>query len=419
MKVTVLPPDLAGDPEVTAMLQAFYSRSNMPIAERLDKLRNEANGDTSKIREALSRYYVGYGHKSIGQCGTITIFIEDVSMIAAKAVQHHPLYNGQECSTRYLDFSTPAFYDQVSDEVSATVHEWYRLYDEVRTNLVRALTATFGNPLSASEARAINAYAFDRARGWLPAAAYTKLSWHTQFDNLEQHLAQMLVHPFKEVRDLAVAINDEVSAHYPVLKKVEPASAAFTVWDRWDGVANSANPRPLHMTSTVRNYLLTRKKHDRLPFGIGTQWRTMVNGQIDFGTWRDLQRHRNGAIEYTTPRHDSFHRWYMEQLAELALDEEFIKHVHEFTAKIAAKDFARPESMAYAAALGSVVQTRLNYGLDELLYVIELRTGHTVHPVLREFMQHVAQEYYLEGFANMEPSKFELKRGDQTILKIE
>jgi len=53
----------------------------------------------------MSKFYVGYGHKSIGDCGSITLFIEGVSMLGAKAIQDTKLYNGQEASTRYIDFS--------------------------------------------------------------------------------------------------------------------------------------------------------------------------------------------------------------------------------------------------------------------------------------------------------------------------
>lgn len=40
----------------------------------------------------MKSYYVGYGHKSIGDCGTTTIFVENVSMLAAKAIQDTQLY---------------------------------------------------------------------------------------------------------------------------------------------------------------------------------------------------------------------------------------------------------------------------------------------------------------------------------------
>ena len=65
----------------------------------------------------MSQFYVGYGHKSIGDCGSITIFIEGCSMLAAKAIQDTKLYNGQEASTRYIDFSQQAMINPLGTEI--------------------------------------------------------------------------------------------------------------------------------------------------------------------------------------------------------------------------------------------------------------------------------------------------------------
>lgn len=84
-------------PEANAMMQALYSRSPQSVFAHIKKV-EEVGSD-----KFMAAYYVGYGHKSIGDCGSTTIFAEQVSMLAAKAIQDHPLYSGQEASTRYLD----------------------------------------------------------------------------------------------------------------------------------------------------------------------------------------------------------------------------------------------------------------------------------------------------------------------------
>ena len=75
------------NPEAEAMLQALHSRSVGGIKEHLKVL--EKNGP----EKFISTFYVGYGHKSIGDCGTGTIFIEGVSMLVAKAIQDWQLYS--------------------------------------------------------------------------------------------------------------------------------------------------------------------------------------------------------------------------------------------------------------------------------------------------------------------------------------
>ena len=80
--------------EAEAMLQALHSRSTGGLRHHLEVLAKKGADNF------MNKFYVGYGDKSIGDCGTTTIFIEGVSMLAAKAIQDNPLYSGQETSTR-------------------------------------------------------------------------------------------------------------------------------------------------------------------------------------------------------------------------------------------------------------------------------------------------------------------------------
>jgi len=74
----------------------------------------------------MKNFYVGYGHKSIGDCGNATIFVEGVSMLAAKAIQDWRLYSGQEASTRYVDFSQQAFFDPTNSKNGKNILEAWR-----------------------------------------------------------------------------------------------------------------------------------------------------------------------------------------------------------------------------------------------------------------------------------------------------
>ena len=84
-------------PEDVAMMQALYSRSSASVVEHAQKVKETGSG------KFMERFYVGYGHASIADCGSTTIFIEDISILADTAVQDWPLYSGQETSTRYVD----------------------------------------------------------------------------------------------------------------------------------------------------------------------------------------------------------------------------------------------------------------------------------------------------------------------------
>lgn len=81
-------------PELKAMTMARYSRDVGSVMNRLPT--EEQIADSSKTKDNMQKYYIGYGHKSVGQLAGTDIFFEGVSQIAAKAIENHPLYNGQK-----------------------------------------------------------------------------------------------------------------------------------------------------------------------------------------------------------------------------------------------------------------------------------------------------------------------------------
>ena len=154
MKIII--PDIS-NPETVAMLQALYSRSDTSVEEHLKDLQTDdttINEKEQKLQKKMQKFYIGYGHDSIGDCGSTTVFIEGVSIIAAKAIQDTPLYSGQESSTRYLDFSNqsekvrdnlkeyyPQFYEIHPEKIDAIVDEYFVLYKEI-THMMQHHKAT-------------------------------------------------------------------------------------------------------------------------------------------------------------------------------------------------------------------------------------------------------------------------------------
>ena len=80
--VLVLNTEAKIDGQAEAMLQALHSRSTGGIQSHLKVLEEKG------AENFMDQFYVGYGHKSIGDCGSATVFVEGVSMLAAKAIQH-------------------------------------------------------------------------------------------------------------------------------------------------------------------------------------------------------------------------------------------------------------------------------------------------------------------------------------------
>lgn len=429
MKVHLLPTEFSGAPDVTAMLQAFYSRSLMPIEQRLTDL----GSDMSSVRKALRSYYIGYGHRSIGQCGTTTLFIEDVPFYVAKAIQHHALYNGQEASTRYIDFSQR----KSTNEPSAA--PWFDLYDRVLSIFKQAAATALGlsgKELSKQENNAVNAWAFDRARGWLPSNALTSLSWHTTFDNLNNHLRTMYLSSDQLIVDAAVAIHNVAAKAYPdavvdlhysgeesALNYKSPVG--LSAWLD-TGCSRTEDLGIFHLNKSphITPYLIQEAANSRTPVSYsqhpiltqtGFIFETFT-GALDYGAWRELSRHRTLQMDFIKPL-ITLHKWYKEQLYDAApyatIGE--ADSILDATAALETDD----ENIA---PLGGEVQFSMWGSLAALLYVMELRSGKTVHPILRSFTKDIA--HILHGLnipnhidtSQIQEGEF-LRRGKQTIEK--
>ncbi len=142
---------------------------------------------------------------------------------------------------------------------------------------------------------------------------------------------------------------------------------------------------------------------------------------LDFGSFRDIQRHRNGFCRMpllTTSL--GFNSWYLNQLP-LGSRIKAKKLIVE-QKKLIAKLKTSPEIKQYYIALGFNVACRVTYGLPATVYVVELRSGKMVHPTLRELALKM-REALLAKFPNLslncdlEPAAWDISRGLQDIVK--
>lgn len=422
-------------PEDMAMLQALYSRSPRSVTEHLRKVRATGAGSF------MSQYLVGYGHASIGDCGITTIFIEDVSMLAAKAIQDWPLYSGQEASTRYMDFSTARFDNPVGTADGEAIQEaWRSFYLEAREPLLTHLRATYPRRDSESEAvyeRAVAARGFDILRGFLPAGTSTNLSWATNLRQANDHLRWLFHHPSAEVRALATELFDALCVRYPhsfggrSLKEAREGGAASEVsaWNAklmhedylWDPPGKEVGE--LYCMVQPQPHLL-RLLADR-PRGAGLPPYLTECGLIrssffiDFGSFRDLQRHRNGTIRMPllTSAH-GFHGWYLNNLPD-PLRRTAERLLGEQSDRIRALTKDRFLAQPYVA-MGYRVPVRVTQGFPGFIYRLELRSSKTVHPTLRREVLREAQwfqEQYpgIPLYVDEDPEDWTLRRGTQTI----
>ncbi len=424
-------------PEATAMLQALYSRSADSARKHLEMVKQRGS---AKFMES---YYVGYGHASIGDCGTTTVFVEGLSILACKAVQDNPLYSGQESSTRYIDFSKQPIIDPIATgESQGVLQKWMDFYLRSLEPLEAYLKDRF--PMGEGEKErvwnnAIKARGFDILRGFLPAGITSQLAWTTNLRQAADKLHLMRHHPLAEVREIADGCLKVLREHYPSSfghKDYEATEAYLEKTAFKNNYLDSSffdDGQPdLSFSTTVDNGVLEAQELDviaarppktNLPRHLDGYGQYTCTFDLDYGSYRDLQRHRNGICRIPLLTGErGFHDWYLDELPDdLRAQAESL--VAEQYAAIEALD-VRAEDKQYLYPLGAKVRCQTVYTLPQMIYVIELRSQNTVHSTLREVMHWMHDEMIrhhprLTLHTDLEASKFDVKRGTQTIFKRE
>jgi len=427
------------EPEAIAMMQALYSRSAESVSKHAEKVK------TSGSKKFMESYYVGYGHASIGDCGVTTMFIEGVSILAAKALQDNPLYSGQETSTRYIDFSSQEIFDPVSTKESKKIqNNWISFYTKNIIQISNHLKECF--PLQNNESeniweKAIKARAFDILRGFLPSGATTQLSWTTNLRQAHEKLSLLKHHPLSEVRKIAKSSLDALKEKYPssFSHKSNPAVEGYyeklcfdfnysnyknEQWDN-DTFISTCNIDNQLLELEALDVISTRPKWATLPKFLERYGQYTCKFLLDYGSFRDLQRHRNGLcrIPLLSNKH-GFNNWYLEQLPNEIKQEARSLLKEQFIAidKLKKRHSLDDSELQYYFPMGCNVNCELVYSLPQMVYVAELRSNSTVHPTLRKIAHKInsilsSNHPQLKIYCDENIDSWDIKRGKQDIVR--
>lgn len=417
------------NPEDVAMMQALYSRSAASVTEHVEKVKKSGSG------KFMERFYVGYGHASIADCGSTTVFIEGVSMFVAKAIQDWPLYSGQETSSRYIDFSKRGVHNPLGTKESQKIIDaWMAFYLESQAPLELHLKEKYPRKEGEDEGvygRAIKARVFDILRGFLPAGATTQLSWHTNLRQAHDKLVLLRHHPLAEVREVGEKIHTALLVKYPNSfghKQHEDReeyraflSEKFTFYKEKKYAGDFVFKTNINKKELVgyKSVLKKRPAKTNLPLFLAELGNVTYEFLMDFGSFRDIQRHRNGVcrMPLLTTQY-GFNEWYLEQLST-ELRAKAKKLIKEQTGAIKAVK-SEPVTKQYLIAMGFNVTCKVTYGLPAAIYTMELRSGKTVHASLRR----IAHKMYgalkkafpeLTMHPDLDQDDWDVRRGLQDI----
>lgn len=431
--VLVLNNEAKIDSQAEAMLQALHSRSTGGIKNHLEILKKRG------AENFMKQFYVGYGHKSIGDCGSVTVFVEGVSMLAAKAIQDWRLYSGQEASTRYIDFSEQKFANPLENEEGDEILEnWREFYLEAQEPVKEHLKNKFPRNESENEniyEKAIAARAFDITRSFLPAGATTNLAWRMNLRQFADELMLLRHHPLEEVKEVAEKTEKALEKALPESfghERFLKTEKYNKKWMQESYYYENDNAKDFELLydnverNILKNYedfLKARPFKTELPQTIGECGVVGYEFLLDFGSFRDLQRHR--AVVQRMPLltlDHGFHEWYLDELPE-DVRIKAKKLLDEQLEKINSLN-ANDEVKQYYVAMGYRVPCRIVGDLKALVYLAELRSTRFVHPTLVEqalrMIDSLKELFEKDGLVihqDDEPNRFDVRRGEHDIIE--
>ena len=434
-EVIVLDTGAVLDAEAVAMLQALHSRSTEGLKGNLEIVAKRGP------KKFMENFYVGYGHKSIGDLGSVTIFVEGISMLAAKVIQDWPLYSGQESSTRYIDFAVQPFISPIKDWGAQKILErWRGFYINAKPLLVDHLMAQFPRRHDEDEKiykKAIDARAFDIMRAFLPVGAVTNIAWHTNLRQAADKLMMLRHHPLKEVRDIANAIEKALQkAHpssfghkrYPDTEKYNELAMQKYYYHHdkkcpaFKLVKDMTNKKMLEDKAVQALFKKRPNGKTELPKWLAEIGVLQFEFQLDFGSFRDIQRHRAVAQRMPLLTMDlGFEEWYLSELpGELRKGAEELLRKQKRAIKALKLN---KEEAQYFIAMGYKVANRLTGNLPALVYLAELRSTRFVHPTARNIALKIIDtldrkfgKYGLKLYPDTDPHRFDIRRGEHDIV---
>lgn len=431
--VLVLNNEAKIDGQAEAMLQALHSRSTGGIKDHLQVLKEKG------AENFMEQFYVGYGHKSIGDCGSATVFVEGVSMLAAKAIQDWRLYSGQEASTRYVDFSDQKFLNPAKTKAGEKILEnWREFYLKAQKPVQEHLKKQFPRQKNEDERiydKAIKARAFDITRSFLPAGATTNLAWRMNFRQFADEFMLLRHHPLEEIRDIAEKTETALKKMYSSSFGQERFSHTEKYNKSWmQGKYYYQNKKAKNfelvynkidrkILANYKNILKNRPIKTELPPAIGECGIVAYEFLLDFGSFRDLQRHR--AVVQRMPLltlDHGFNPWYLNSLPK-DLRKKAVKFIGLQEKKIKNLKISKEEKQYYIA-MGYRVPCRFAGDLKALVYMVELRSTRFVHPTLVEqilkMINSMKKLFAQDGLVfhlDKEPNRFDIGRGEQDIVE--
>jgi hypothetical protein len=274
----------------------------------------------------------------------------------------------------------------------------------------------------------------------------TQLSLHTDLRQAGDRLDDMDFHPLREVNSLAISARELLKQKYETSFGATAALSGVRTDDenarnereRWeletskaltynglshqlrhnDGFSSTIDNRNL---LPIEDLLSSRPRGCVLPHVLTALGQVTFEFLLDYGAWRDIQRHRNGVCEAVTlTMAYGFEDWYLDQF-DAEWRAKAVSLIHSQEDRIRRLGCWAVDAQYYIP-LGYRVPTVVCYGLPAVVYVLEIRSGKTVHPTLRRAVHNMVRQFekkhpLVKLHVDRDSYDWTVRRGTQTITE--
>lgn len=423
-----------------------------------------------KARKFHEKWVVGYGHSSVAEHADLKFALEDVSIIASKVLEDNRLGAYTEKSSRYQLFDRDRFYTPA--DIAAGPHaDRYRdflqrileSYVEMTATAQAALEEQHPRPADTSERvyqNTLKAKALDITRYLLPAASLTSIGMSVNARVAAHAINKLMSHPLPEMHEIGRRMLAEGTKVCPaLLKYVGPKphlqaqhGSMATLCTDLLGEPSTAAPgssvettcltvdpeRALavaiaysHQGATVEEVRsrVTSLSDDSLRalFREATgamgdfDWpprafevvRFRTEMVVDYGAYRDIQRHRMNT-QLVQPLGVDLGYDLAPGIDEVGLAADYRRLMDEAADVYHAIATDHPASACYVVPFGYRIRLLIDWNLREVAHFVKLRSGREGHISYRS----VAQKVYL-AIKEQHPLLAEFLRVDLNAYDLE
>jgi thymidylate synthase ThyX len=217
----------------------------------------ENNYAIDKAKSFLDKWVVGWGHSSVAEGAIIGICLEGVSILATKVIEDSRLCSFIEKSTRYVSFTRDSFYldpDLMSSEFANEIKElidllfstYEKLHDPVLDYVKSVVPQGKMGDLGYNTKCA--ARRFDAIRYLLPTCTKTFMGWTVNARQLAHSISKLESHSLKEMKEIGQNVKSEASQILSPLLNVAGEKDYFVETEKnMDGLAKMVDINDTHI----------------------------------------------------------------------------------------------------------------------------------------------------------------------------